>query len=247
MPFPIIDTHAHIGQYREWDCPLPGLIALMDTYGVDKAVVGDMASNGEGAAAFEDTLRAIRGYENRLWLMLWVNPALPEDAENAAAMLSRYRDRIACIKIHPLTSGVALGDVRYLPYLALCKRYGLTLVSHTAPGELCPTDKLARMAEENPDVNFVAVHMEMRGDHRHAAELVAQYKNLYGDTTFLPLPDVRAAIDRCGAEKLLFGSDAPILNGRYDSALPEMKKMLTSSESECLFSRNAIRLFDLGE
>lgn len=63
------------------------------------------------------------------------------------------------------------------------------------------------------------------------------------DTTFLPLPDIRAAIDRCGKEKILFGSDAPILNGRYDTALSEIRAMLTAAEAECLFSRNALRLF----
>lgn len=246
MAFPVIDTHTHFGTFGEWDCPLPQLTALMDAYGIDRAVVGDMASNEAGAAAFADSLVAIHGYEDRLRLMLWVNPALPKDALIAAEILARYRDRVACMKIHPLTSGVPLGDARYLPYLELCKRYQLTLASHTGPGELCPVEKLARMAADDPDVNFVAVHMEMRGDHRHAMELVSKHPNLYGDTTFLPLPDIRAAIDRCGKEKLLFGSDAPILNGRYDTALPDIRAMLTPDEAECLFSRNALRLFDRG-
>lgn len=241
-----IDTHTHFGRYGDWDCPLPKLVELLDAHGIGMAVTGCLESNGTGAAGFEKALEMIRGYEDRLRLMLWVNPAVPGDPEAAARMLDCYRDRIACMKVHPQTAEVPLGDPRYERYLRLCETCGLTLAVHTEPGCYSSADLLADMAEAHPKVNFVAVHMELRGNHRHVMDLIAKYPNLYGDTTFVPAAEVREAVDLCGAEKIVFGSDAPILGERYGNTLAELEALLSPEEKQQIFTRNAVRLFHLG-
>ena len=175
--------------------------------------------------------------------MLWINPAVPGDADMAERMLRRYRNHIACMKVHPQTALIPLGDPRYEPYLQLCKAYGLTLAVHTEPGCYSSMNSLAAMAVSHPEVNFVAVHMELRGDHSQAMRFIASLPNLFGDTTFVPASDVRMAIDRCGAEKIVFGSDAPILSERYGATIEKLQSMLSSQEIQQVFQSNAIRLF----
>ena len=242
----MIDTHTHFGQHGEWDCPLSKLIELMDTYHINKAVTGWLGSNEMGAAGFEEAPRMIRGYEDRLRLMLWINPAVSDDANTAERMLYRYRNQIACMKVHPQTAHVPLGDPRYEPYLQLCRAYGLTLAVHTEPGCYSSMDSLAAMAVRHPEISFVAVHMELRGDHSHAMERITQQPNLFGDTTFVPTSDVRTAIDRCGADKIVFGSDAPIMSERYGAALEGIRSVLSAAEIRQIFHTNAVRLFRIG-
>ena len=242
-----IDTHTHFRRYGEWDCPLEELIALMDAYRIDRAVTGPMECNETGAAGFEEALRRIRPYEGRLRLMLWIHPALSGDADTAEALLRRRGDLIACMKVHPQTARVPLGDPRYEPYLRLCREHDLTLAVHTEPGPYSSADSLAAMAAAHPAVRFIAVHTELRGDHSHAAELIAKHPNLYGDTAFLPVREVRRAIDKCGADKFVFGSDAPILGERYGETLKGLRSVLSPEEAQKLFHSNAVRLFRLGE
>ena len=242
----MIDTHTHFGHYGEWDCPLPKLIALMDTLHIDKAITGWLGSNETGAAGFEEALRMIRGYEDQLHLMLWVNPAVSGDAETAERMLRQYRNQIACMKVHPQTAQVPLGSQRYEPYLQLCKAYGLTFAVHTEPGRCSSMDSLAAMADRHPEINFVAVHMELRGDHVHAVSLIEKRPNLFGDTTFVPVNDVRTAIDRCGADKIVFGSDAPIMSEQYGTTIERIRSVLSPQEMRQIFQSNAIRLFRMG-
>ena len=235
-----IDTHTHFGRYREWDCPLIMLIKLMDAHHIDKAVTGWLGSNEMGAAGFEEALQMIQRYKDRLQLMLWINPAVSGDAEIAERMLHWYRNQVACMKVHPQTACVPLNDPRYEPYLALCKAYGLTLAVHTEPGRYSSINSLAALADKHPEMNFVAVHMELRSDHSHAMSLIASHPNLFGDTTFVSASDVRRVIDRCGADKFVFGSDAPIMSERYGAALEEIRAVLSPQEIQHIFQSNGL-------
>ena len=79
------------------------------------------------------------------------------------------------MKVHPQTAQVPLGDRRYEPYLRLCETYDLSLAVHTEPGCCSSMDCLAALAVMHPEVNFIAVHMELRGDHAHAMSLIAKH------------------------------------------------------------------------
>lgn len=244
----MIDTHTHFGRYGDWDCPLPKLIELMDTHHINKAVTGWLGSNDKGAEGFEEALQMIRrDYEDRLRLMLWINPAVAGDAETAERMIGSHRKQIACMKLHPQTAQIPLNNQLYEPYLRLCEVYGLTLAVHTEPGCYSSMDNLAAMAIRHPKINFVAVHMELHGNRSHAIDLLAKHPNLFGDTTFVPASDVRTAIDRCGADKIVFGSDAPIMSERYGATIEGIRSVLSKQEMQMLFQSNANHLFQLDE
>ncbi|MBO2516615.1 MAG: hypothetical protein CW338_04945 [Clostridiales bacterium] len=226
----VIDSHTHTGAWAQWNCDAGSLLSLMDRAGVALAVTGDPAANDAGAKALPAAVRKIRPFSDRLRLMLWVNPRA-DDLQAAEALLETDRDLFACVKVHPRTAGIPLGDERYLPYLDLCRRYCLPFVSHTEHDGYADIGRLAVMAEENPGTAFIAVHMELRSDHRHSIDLIAAHENLYGDTTFVPPEDVLTAISRCGAEKILFGTDAPVTGEHSYDSLPVLERVLTEQFS----------------
>lgn len=240
----IIDSHAHIGTYDPWDCPVDRLLRFMDTNGIEKAIVGHLKGNVQGAFSFSEACSAIENHKERFSLMLWVAPRANDltAAQNAAASCT---DRIACIKVHPATAGIPLGDPAYESYLALCQAYGFPFVAHTESDGYSNIDGLARMAKMHPEVSFIAVHMELRTNHQYAMEQIAAIPNLYGDTTFVSPEDVVKAVSICGADKLLFGTDAPVF-GNTDTrceGIDVLQSCLTKAESNMLFSANCERIF----
>lgn len=91
--------------------------------------------------------------------------------------------------------------------------------------------------------------MELNSDHREAVRRIAQIPNLYGDTTFVAPEDVVHAIETCGPEKLLFGSDAPATGLDCYQALEDLKRILPDTfgreaADQVLFG-NARRIFHL--
>ncbi len=240
----IIDSHAHIGKYGEWNCGVGFLLSQMDKAGIGLAVVGDLAGNSEGAASVYSALDAIRPFRDRMRLMLWVNPSL-SDLHAAQALLESEREMFACVKAHPQTAGVPLGD-SYAPYLELCRAFNLPFVSHTERNGYADIDLLAKMAEQNPDVDFIAVHMELHSNHQRAIELIASHGNLYGDTTFVPVSDVVTAVERCGADKILFGTDAPVIGESCFDSLPILKDPLIErfgrESADMILCKNCDRL-----
>lgn len=237
-----IDSHTHLGTWEQWHCETEELLRLMDENGVDIAVTGHQAGNGSGAFSFQQALRAVHGHEDRFRLMLWVNPRAA-DTEAAGQALREHRGRIACLKAHPLTARLPLSDKAWEAYLPLCREYSLPFVSHTEQDGFSDIQMLSELARKNPDISFIAVHTQMRGDHAAAARVIRETANLYGDTTFLPAEEVPVCINIAGEDKLLFGTDAPIYGPRYAPYLRALQEGLQSGTAEKLFHKNAEKLF----
>ncbi len=72
------------------------------------------------------------------------------------------------------------------------------------------TVHLFNAAKANPDINFVAVHMDLDSDSKEAIDCISRLPNLYGDTTWVSVKTTLRAIEKCGSEKILFGTDNPI-------------------------------------
>lgn len=245
----VTDSHTHIGSYGEWDLPAEELLGWMDSAGVGTAVTGDLSGNRKGAFGTERAAEQVCRHRDRLRLMLWVNPGV-NDLAAAERLLREDRELFACMKVHPQTSRIPLGDDRYLPYLKLCEEYGLPFAAHTERDADCGIDRLAVMAETCPGVSFIAVHMELRSDHERAIGLIAKHANLYGDTTFVPVGDVIRAVETCGSGKILFGTDAPVAGGRSYVGLNELKEALTArfgrAAADQVLGDNCRRLMKLG-
>ena len=93
-------------------------------------------------------------------------------------------------------------------------------------------------------------------DNIHAISLCAKQKNLFGDTAWVPIKNVVKFIEKCGSEKILFGTDNPIdgkdtysqnKKGEPSIYLDYFKnsEKISSSDYENLMGKNALRVFNL--
>lgn len=112
-----------------------------------------------------------------------------------------------------------------------CKKLSLPFCIHTERDGFSNIEYIYNAAKQYSDVNFIAIHMEMGTDHRHAIRYIRECPNLYGDTTMVEVGDVIEAIRFCGSKKILIGSDAVVFGEesykRYDNFKEKLKESLT--------------------
>jgi predicted TIM-barrel fold metal-dependent hydrolase len=88
-------------------------------------------------------------------------------------------------------------------------------------------------------------------DNLEAIELISKLPNLYGDTTWVKPENVLLAIEKCGTDKILFGTDNPI-DGidtlgkpNYQEIINNFKTILSETEYENLMYKNAQKVFKI--
>ena len=103
---------------------------------------------------------------------------------------------------------------------------------------------IERILKNFPTLNLVIAHPEDVGNAKKRFELVSRYPNAYLDisgTGLFRWTMLRYAIDLCGSEKLLFGSDFPICSPGMNLG-GVLAEHLTGTELKNILSDNFLRL-----
>ena len=119
-------------------------------------------------------------------------------------------------------------------------------VGHDYPGKGTATPgSVAGFAMRNPELHLVCAHLGGGLPfYAHMPEVAELCRRLWFDTAagpFLYAPTAyRAVADLCGADRLLFGSDHPLLPARrYIDAFAQAE--LTAAERALVMGENAVR------
>ena len=102
------------------------------------------------------------------------------------------------------------------------------------------------LAPQYPDVNFIIPHLGSFADdwrvHQQVVDLMVRFPNVYGDTSGVRRFDyIVQAVDRAGAQKLLFGSDGPWLHPGLE--LHKIRLLqLPPGKEDLILGGNALRL-----
>lgn len=243
----IIDGHIHAGywshdffygrgvEYSEID-------ACLDRCGIDGAILTttDLRKNDEVL----DFLRS--GARRRYWFFPWVNPAVAGDLD----YVERHREDIQGLKFHPSCDKVRITDERVAPFLEFARQHALPVLVHCGRWQEMSSYKLALDAAGGyPETSFILSHMG--GDTPELVTgavdgilergLANVHLGLEGVREYWI---VRQAIDRLGADRVVFGSDFPLGHPRMYLGLVDALD-LTSSQRDLVLGGNALRL--LGE
>ncbi|MFA9424204.1 MAG: amidohydrolase family protein, partial [Sedimentibacter sp.] len=192
-------------------------------------------------------LQEIKKYEGKLKALFWIRPY----SEVADIPLEKYlkmnRKWFVGLKVHPRCANLKFSVENYHSYLELCKKLSLPFCIHTERDGFSNIEYIYNVAKQYPDVNFVAIHMEMGTNHRDAIQYIKECPNLYGDTTMVEIDDVINAIRLCGSKKILFGTDAVVFGEgsykRYDNFKEKLTDVFSKMENEDLFCNNAKGIF----
>jgi predicted TIM-barrel fold metal-dependent hydrolase len=206
-------------------------VATMDAEGVDVSVVFGFPWGDIDTCRLNNDyiLEAVRRHPDRLRGFCCVDPFLPEAPAEVARCLKAGLGGVGELAFY--RSGIDDPCIECLaPIMDLCRRYEVPVMVHTNepvghpyPGKTPNTlVQIYRLAKTYPDNTIILAHW---GGGIFFYQLLRRevretLKNVYYDTAaspFLYEPAVyRLAVELAGSEKILFGTDFPLLKpGRY--------------------------------
>lgn len=238
----IIDMHAHLGY---WPFAIPNcgtveaLLRLCDRYDIEYvAASSSLALNYDMQAGNEEMAEAARAYDPLL-MYVYVNPNF---LAQSCTEMDRYlgEDFSVGCKIHTSYSATPTSSPRMYELMAEVARRTSLVKIH--PGD---AEDLARWARAYPDLNIIVAH-SFATNYPAAVELALAHPNIYLDfcCSHAGRGKVRYALDRCGPDQIVFGSDMDLLDPAFTIAMFEAAG-LTDTERRAVYRDNAARLLGL--
>lgn len=248
--------------YRSPKSKLTGardLIAAMDEQGVDRAVVfGFPWKNSRTMRAHNDYIAdAVTRFPKRLIGFCCLDPLSREAAAEAQRSLAENFSGVGELACYQ--SGFDEETIRHLePIMEVCRKTDAPILIHTNepighlyPGKTPMTfPQLYGLIKKFPENKIVLAHWGGGLFFFYLAkkEIKESLRNVYFDTAASPfLYDVKVyniAVQIVGPEKILFGSDYPLINpSRY---FKEMKDAgLSPDETRLVSGQNAATLLKI--
>lgn len=253
----IIDAHVHMGkgygiggEKREADADY--LIHLADRVGIDKLFVTntfecwyDMHRGNEEVA------EAMRRYPDRIIGYITIpssrfrEEAMEEieirakrDGFRGLKMLSRY------IQIPQPGIRFSVNEPWTYPILEKAADLNLLVLLH------CTPEECEGLAEAVSDARLLMAHMggtQMAYGNWNRAIMVAEkYDNIYLDTTSscIDMGMIETAVERIGAERVIYGSDIPLLNP-YVQLEKVRSAEISEKDKDLILGGNIARILDL--
>ena len=233
------------------------LLATMDATGIDRSVCfgWPFADPAHCAAANDHLIAVQRAHPDRLTCFATVSPAQPGAVEELRRCAGEGLRGAG--ELNADAQGFSLGSQAIDDVASACTELGIPLVLHCSepvghdyPGKGTATPgPVSEFATRHPDLRLVCAHLGGGLPfYAHMPEVAALCRRLWFDTAagpFLYAPTAyRTVADLCGADRVLFGSDHPLLPvRRYIDAFAQAD--FTPAERALVMGGNAMELLGL--
>jgi predicted TIM-barrel fold metal-dependent hydrolase len=186
---------------------------------------------------------------------------IPASEPNPAQALREYVKRGAvALKIHPAADGEGPDSPRYLELLETAEALNLPVIVHTGCIHThvlykTPLHGKAELFEpwfeRHPKLSFVLAHMNFH-EPSVALDMMENHSNVYADTSWQPAEVIGEAVRRVGAERILFGTDWPIVGGNHSVGLDRIRDcvesgLITEEQAGLIMGKNAAKLFKIAD
>jgi predicted TIM-barrel fold metal-dependent hydrolase len=232
----IVDCHMHLGDFPLFNVSLdgPGLDELATSCGLDKAIVFHPDNSLVGRVIAE---------RPQVFGLVWANPREPNCVQTAESFLGNEDFR--GVKLHPLLDGYHPNDPMVHPLADLVAERGLPLLIHTGHPIFTLPWSVEELAQAKPETNVIMGHMG-HGNIIYinaAIDAAERRPNVYLETSGMPMhTKIAEAVNRVGADRVLYGSDAPFHHPKVE-LLKVRLSGIKPSDMEMVLGMNAERLF----
>lgn len=261
----IIDIHGHLGNINQapfWAADAAALDRCCAEAGVDKLCVSSARSLMYDTSEGNAELDAALGKSERLLGYVTVNPVFPETIRDLA-LLERNR-KFRGVKVHPDYHGYDMASAAVVKFLDKVAERTPLMLFHVScmPGTgFAAPLRVARFAARHPKTKFILAHVA--GMYQNA--VYPYFPNLQGleDVSAMKLRNVwvdtahylmyvypgvmQRMVDLAGADRLVFGSDAPLqgpMQMRF--AIETIRALdISQADKERILWRNAASLLRL--
>ncbi|WP_369029012.1 MULTISPECIES: amidohydrolase family protein [Streptomyces] len=244
--WPVVDFHVRLAPVPQ----APGrLLATMDECGIARAVVcagGTMpleqlsrflveGGHIETDADNDAVLRACAASDGRLIPFFFANPHRDPDHYRRAA------DAFHGVEISPAVHGVPLSDPRTAALVGVARDVGHSVYTVCLERPGSRVADLVSLAARHPEVTFVLGHAGIGNIDLYAVELIAHLPNVLLETSGGYGCVARAAVLQLGADRVLFGSEAPLQHPEVE--LTKLRHLgISDDDWQKIAWRNAGRL-----
>ena len=240
----IIDVHAHWGPwFVSMDVGSVGVNSeLLDRFGIDIQLVSAIEAIVYDAPAGNRSLAAQLPADPRLRGMIVVDPRRLDEARADLTELLTGDGQWVGAKIHTDYSRTPIASPGMRAAIELTTEFGLPTLVHTWGDNILD---LADVAAAVPDARVIAGHMGANG-----WPLVPEAASRSDRIWFEPCwsaPEagrVRWILDRIGPARLMFGTDATLIDPSVALATFDAAN-LTPAEHDAVMWQNATSLFNL--
>jgi len=213
----IIDAHAHLGSsWLAWSkdyLDLDGLIKLYDKYGIAKACISSWLIFYDPPKGNIEIFEAVKKYPDRLIGFAVVSPRYGKKdvIEEIDRCVNEYK--MKGIKIHPSASGFYADSHIVDPVMEKAIEYDIPVLFHSWNDNYSNPRLIGNLAKRFPDAKIIMAHFGFE-DWLEGIFVAKENKNVYLDTTGSPTEwlVIKTAVQECGGDKIVWGSDSPALN-----------------------------------
>ncbi len=216
----VIDAHGHVGTWTSFaiaDPSTASLVAMMDRCGVAVMCVSHLLGVGPDARGGNALLlEALDRHPGRLLGYAVFDPHDPQGPDRLADLLST--PGIIGVKLHPDMHEYPLDGTAYEPAFALAATHGRLVLAHSQHAS--PWDDPVRfgpVAARHPEVALLMGHAGLLPlAFPVAADVAEQHPNVVLETcgSRMTARHLVRLVERLGAHRLAFGSDALFLDLR---------------------------------
>lgn len=214
----LIDCHGHLGRWPLTHMPRTSVdetIQTMDRLGIDKLCLSSFLACFCHFRRGNDLLAETVGrHPDRLVGQIVVNPNYPDEV---LPELQRWENQpgMRMLKIHPFCHEYPAHGPGYRDLWQYADDKEMVVLTHTWESDKnCGPALFANIASDNPRVKIILAHAGGTQEGcRQAIRAVREYDNLYLDTATsqLHVGMIERFVREVGADRLLFGSDVPLL------------------------------------
>jgi len=238
------DSHAHVDVVPalNWYDTADKLVARMDAACVKIAAIsGYLNTPGPNPDDLQVIADAVAKYPNRLIGYARLDPWYDDRCVEA---LNEAVKGWGCrgVKLHPAHYTLYPFGPETVKLARRAGELGLPILFHSGDEVMCLPYQIDRLAEQCPETTIILAHIGGFFSGEAALNVAERRANVLVDTSEIPFPwMVRKAVDRLGAEKVLWGTDAPCCDIGHEILKVELAG-LTKTQEQMLFAENYARL-----
>ncbi len=247
----LIDTHVHIGQYYQFYFNGIYLSKLMRTNNVNYYAVSSTTMCDENYPKVVSELSELIGLDGEKVLpVMWITP---EGIKGNIAWFLESDIPWRCLKIHPFLhpNDWQLDGEQFQEVIDIARELALPILIHTGIDTCCIAHKYETLYNRNPDITFILAHGRPNNE---ALRLAKRYDNVFVDSAFMPVEEMKSFVDNNLSNKLLWGTDMCIpqyfypdvdLKTYYQSKLNKFRSICNEEEFKNVTYRNSMKVFQI--
>ena len=204
----IIDNHVHTGWFTDGYHTAKDVWYSAKSAGIDGVAV---SSTSTCAERYKDVVRELRELKRlggeRVHPVLWLTPTMMKRRYALPYMLRSKVDWQG-VKMHWEAHPEWAHNAQLVSKaLEVARRMDVPVLLHTGAFDTCHAGLFLELVCDNSDLTFVLAHARPVDE---AIEALKHCQNVYVDLAFVPMADLQVLLSEGFADRILFGTDAPI-------------------------------------